>query len=716
MIPAANRRLWLFLLGLAAVFPLAFHWQFYLGPKEELRLFVHDTLSYSYWWAYFFNKYLSVGIEPLWNPYVSLGYPAVAQVSNTAYYPPAWLMQWFFSLDPVAFLRVFSLYVVLHLSFGAVSAYLFLSDQQVSPPAAFLGAMGWALSSAAQNATDGFEWLYGLAWFPLAALFLLRALKRRFRNWFFLGLVLGLLYSTNFLPVCYYVSLLLGGLTLFYRWPDLKDAKLWAGLVGAHLLALALAAPALFPLLEQVAFFGERAGKIYAYAMSGLNRAYLIDRFFSPMDYGVFRSAWFGFGVYVMALIPVFFPQARPQRAGRWLWFLGALFLFGSGSYFLFADLFYLLLPGYGTQHWHHRTALYLGLPLALFAAKGLDFLLHRPQEEKDRHLFKLLFGFLALATALAMMTKPELIKRPELHGYFVVLILSASLWAWSEGRLKSVRWLVVLVSVLELAFVFRQMNERTAAPLAAYETYQRGAAQIWAGQADRVERYFEPPRPINGVEYNLINRPVVRGYVTPALARTEKFILWSHSESIWAGKPHNRFLSAFVHPQAQDVPALVDLAQGAPLFLVGQARQLVPGGGDRAQLAQLAQMADSDLHQTVWLEEEPAPGCAQVGQIEVRRFEPNRLEAQVQVPEGCRNWLVWVDSWYPGWSARVDGEPREVLRADFAFKALELGPGAHEVAFRFEPRSHEAGLWLRYLALAGSLAGLGWLFARRGR
>ncbi|MDT8447087.1 MAG: hypothetical protein RRB13_09390 [bacterium] len=702
--------MWFALLGLACLTPLAFHWPFFFGPKEELWLFRNDTLSYSYWWAYYFNKYLSIGIEPLWNPYVSLGYPAVAQISNTAYYPPAWILSWFFDLDPVAFLRLFSFYVVLHFSLGAGSAYLFLSDQRLSPLASFFGAMGWALSSAAQNATDGFEWLYGLAWFPLAVLFLLRMLKGQRRAAFYLGLVLGVLYSTNFLPVCYYVSVLLVGLALIYQWPRCLDLRFWGDFVGAQALAVLLAAPALLPLLQHVLLYSERVKKIYAYAMSGLNRSTVVDRFFSPMDYQIFQSAWFGFGLYLMVLVPIFFPAARPEKAGRWVLFLGGLILFGSGSYFLFADLFYLLLPGYAGQHWHHRTALYLGLPLALFAAKGLDFLSKRPDEEKDRHLFKVLFGFLALATALAMMTKPELIKRPELHGYFVVLILSVACWMWLEGRLSRLRPWVVVITVLELAFVFRLMNHQTAAPLAHYEDYQRGAAQIWAQEADRKDRYFQTPRAVSGVQHNLHNRAVVRGYVTPAMARTERFLLWSHSQTIWAGKPENRFLSEFIHPQNQDEPALVDLANGAPVFLVAQAQNLPLGGSDAVPLAQLQEMARSDLHQQVWLEGGATEGCALVGQLEVNHFDPNGLSLNAEVPPNCRNWLVWVDSWHPGWKAWVNGQRQEILRADFAFKGLALESGHHQIRFAFEPATHLWGVWLRRLGLLGSFLGLGWL------
>ena len=43
----------------------------------------------------------------------------------------------------------------------------------------------------------------------------------------------------------------------------------------------------------------------------------------------------------------------------------------------------------------------------------------------------------------------------------------------------------------------------------------------------------------------------------------------------------------------------------------------------------------------------------------------------------------------YPGWTATVNGEPAEILRANTIFRALWVPAGSHRVEFRF---------WLRLL------------------
>jgi membrane protein YfhO len=45
---------------------------------------------------------------------------------------------------------------------------------------------------------------------------------------------------------------------------------------------------------------------------------------------------------------------------------------------------------------------------------------------------------------------------------------------------------------------------------------------------------------------------------------------------------------------------------------------------------------------------------------------------------------LLFVDAHYPGWRAMVDGQETEILLANDVFKAVELGPGTHQVSFTY--------------------------------
>ena len=64
----------------------------------------------------------------------------------------------------------------------------------------------------------------------------------------------------------------------------------------------------------------------------------------------------------------------------------------------------------------------------------------------------------------------------------------------------------------------------------------------------------------------------------------------------------------------------------------------------------------------------------------------PNRvtIRAILDAP----GYLVLTDTYYPGWRATVDGEPTDILRANYAFRAVWLEAGEHVVEMTYRPAS----------------------------
>jgi HEAT repeat protein len=58
---------------------------------------------------------------------------------------------------------------------------------------------------------------------------------------------------------------------------------------------------------------------------------------------------------------------------------------------------------------------------------------------------------------------------------------------------------------------------------------------------------------------------------------------------------------------------------------------------------------------------------------LRVTRFSANRLEVDVDAGAGADMWLAYADVWHPFWTARVNGEPVPVVRANLAYKAVRL-------------------------------------------
>jgi uncharacterized membrane protein YfhO len=61
---------------------------------------------------------------------------------------------------------------------------------------------------------------------------------------------------------------------------------------------------------------------------------------------------------------------------------------------------------------------------------------------------------------------------------------------------------------------------------------------------------------------------------------------------------------------------------------------------------------------------------------------------------------LILRDTYYPGWSATVDGRPVPLLRADVLFRAIPIEAGTHTVELRYRSLPFERGALIAAVAL----------------
>ncbi len=62
-------------------------------------------------------------------------------------------------------------------------------------------------------------------------------------------------------------------------------------------------------------------------------------------------------------------------------------------------------------------------------------------------------------------------------------------------------------------------------------------------------------------------------------------------------------------------------------------------------------------------------------------------------------------DTFFPGWNAYLDGRPATILRANYLFRGVVVGPGKHVLVFKYEPVSFAVGSALSLLAAAVAVA-----------
>jgi hypothetical protein len=132
----------------------------------------------------------------------------------------------------------------------------------------------------------------------------------------------------------------------------------------------------------------------------------------------------------------------------------------------------------------------------------------------------------------------------------------------------------------------------------------------------------------------------------------------------------------------------------------------------DEAMLTRIHE-ADFDPRATALLESALACGAEPVeSQVEFTRYEGNRVEARVQSGGG---WLIFSEVYYPGWRATLDGQPAQLVRADYVLRALCVPEGEHQVVMVYDPPLLKLGLAVTGLTLLAIIVIAVGLTRRRG-
>ncbi len=104
---------------------------------------------------------------------------------------------------------------------------------------------------------------------------------------------------------------------------------------------------------------------------------------------------------------------------------------------------------------------------------------------------------------------------------------------------------------------------------------------------------------------------------------------------------------------------------------------------------------------------------CSANGVAEISVIRDNPEEVIIQVRAEKTGWLFQSDTWYPGWTARVDGNTTPIYPANVAFRAVPVPAGEHEIKISYQPGSLSLGAGI---TLVSGLGLIGWMAIRARR
>jgi hypothetical protein len=107
------------------------------------------------------------------------------------------------------------------------------------------------------------------------------------------------------------------------------------------------------------------------------------------------------------------------------------------------------------------------------------------------------------------------------------------------------------------------------------------------------------------------------------------------------------------------------------------------------------------DLSETALLEEEPVvePVSKTGAEAEIKAYSLNEIRIDARLPNPAI--LMLSEVFYPRWTAFVDGEAAQVIKANYILRAVALPAGEHEVVFRYDKSLVKNGLFVSVTVFA---------------
>jgi hypothetical protein len=669
------------------------------------------------------------GRIPLWNPHVFAGSPFFANPQSALLFP----LNWVALFVPIA--SAFALIAILKVAAIGLATYWFLRVRALHPLAALMGAISFMWSGFV---IVWLQWSYAatLIFFPMmfASVEYLRIRPGR-RAIALVALTVALGVWAGY-PQGLALALASASAWALWRARGAGVQFLLRYAAGVT-LGLVLASIQLLPFIE----YARRSAVLATR-----------ETWMAPMS-ASFRSA-------ISLLVPYYYGSPTTgDYWGEWNfnetavsvglapWLLLALALIarrpGALFFALMAVVSGLRLYGVGPELVNagpfvigFRIAPLVVFPLCVLGAIGMDTLLSEPEPERlwprQRAAIKIAFVALVAVAFVWFIADYATMRRlglgtvsPARYLWFLALFTtSAALCLICASRRRGCAWALALIGVqfaglAPLAWSYnpvidarllyptppalaRLQEEVAQAPgrvlmlpnlamlygldgVAAYDGMTprhldeairpetNALNLLGSGYVGEISVFLSPVRDLLGIRHILVPPDVVLG--DPGLSLR------------YHGADGRIYRNETALPRA---------------FVVAEARCL-----DTAEVLKLIRARSVDFRREVLLSDcsnatprddrSPRGDASSPGAARIVRYDADRVTINVESDRG--GYLVLTDEWFPGWTASVDGRETRVERADHAFRALKLGPGRHEIEFRYAPMSVRLGLALSALA-----------------
>lgn len=722
-----------------------------------------DVTTQIYPWRFFSFSLLKQGSIPFWNPYNFSGNPQLADFQTALFYP----FNILYFIFPFNF--SWTLLIMLQPLLAGFFMYLFLKKGIGARDfPSFLGALSYSFSSYMVVWIEYGNIGSTILWLPLALL-LTKYYFEKYDIKSFLGLILTLFITVlaGYIQGAFYIfflSFIYYSFLVFSRKDEIKNYKknflFLASLILPFLLSF-------FQTLPTLSIFFQSTRGAYTLSQIQKNLAPVFSwiTIFFPDFFGnpATRNYWID-GTYIeRVLYPgsviVFFAfyalTSKIKVLEKRFFAAVAIISLVIATNLPFVKYFYLIpISVISTTIPTREFSIFIFCMIVL-GVLGLDhFLNEKTFKKKFLILYLGLLMFVWLLVVLAGKFLPQLKDNLtiSLHNLIIpsmiILLTMASIYIIKRSKKIGLIFLTVLV-VFDLFYFFNKITPFSPqeliypnTPIINYIKSNAGINRFWGyGSAyipanfQSVDQTFSPegndPLHIfrygeflaasrNGQLPSMLPRPdanVFGGYGTDELKSNffrkraldilgVKYILneqelkdaWQESDTdTFPSKDYKLVKKIYPWQVYENLNAL-------PRFFL--AANFVTAT-NKSQEMSFVYSKNINLLNTIVLEKSPSIAIDPKGKgkVNLLSYSPNLIKFNVNT---TGNSLLFIsDNYYPEWKVKVDGVDREILRADYTFRAVAVPKGVHEVEFYYDPISFKEGLGISFLTLLILVSGV---------
>lgn len=702
-------------------------------------------------WKYFAIEQLRKGELPLWNPHNFSGNTHLANLQSAPFY----FLNVFFVLP---FFTGWTLYIFSIPFLAGIFTYFFLREIKLSKLASILGGVSFAFSAFMVVWLQFGDFGHTFLWLPLILLLIHRYVhKPKLLYLIFITISLTCALFAGYIQLAIYLYFFVLAFCLYHFLQKSEKQKYCKYL----LLLFSLLSPffiASLQILPLVEIFLKSARSPYGYEQLSerlippINLITILfpDFFGNPAT----RNYWLT-GTYIeragyIGVIPLVFAVFAwfARKMKYTVFFFGAAFLsYLSALDLLPVKLFHAIgIPILSTGV-PSRVLVAFCFSMAILAAIGFDHWLKDTNKKRYLKLFGLLIGIAIITWVYVLLqradvflvTKRNLILPTGFLSVTGVLLLSS--WKHLPKQLIAIAF--IAVAVVDLFFFFHKITPFSPPEFVYPKTTVmeklrsiQGIDRSWGyGEASIdtelqimeriystdgygplfIKRYAELVSVSkNGKKPSVIDRTNVNikpGYGADDLRTNQyrqkmlnllgvRYVLHRYSVEDKSLRPDIQTFPADIYQLIwqQDGWQIYENMSALPrVFLTTE--YVVKEDKD---ILETLISKDTNVRDTIVLESKPSfvskPRVEKSASVVVSSYKPNSVVLRTKSRDDSL--LFLSDNYFPGWKASVDEKDAKIYRADYAFRAVEVPKGTHEVAFRYNPESFRYGLLISGIAV----------------